>query len=288
MNEIDNIPTVDEIYQDIASEAAINNAISDLDIAGDTATQLRADIANESNASRNRIIAYIVSVFHYKLRVLFKLFKQDVIDLSRDQQYGTKRWYVFKAKQYQYGHQLIHTDKDSRYAVIDEAAKVVTQASVEESAYTVIVKAVQDSPQGYRKLTVDQVAGLQDYFSEISPAGIRVVVRSTDPDLVRIYGKVVCDAKQGLPGIKSQVQAAIASYLENLNFDGILSINQMRQRVLSIQGVIDWEITSVQTRLFTNPDFHEVSRIRKSYAGYMRIDAMHPLNSTLQFINSNV
>lgn len=288
MNEIDNIPSVDQLYEDIAGEAAINNVISDLGVAGDTAAQLRADIANDSNASRNRIIAYIVAVFHYKLRLLFKLFKHDVTNLSRDQQYGTKRWYVYKAKQYQYGHELIHTDKDSRYAVEDLAARVVDQASVEESAYTVIVKAAQDSPQGFRKLTVDQVAGLQDYFSEISPAGIRVVVRSTNPDLVRIYGKVVCDAKQGLPGIKSQVEATIASYLENLNFDGILSINEMRQRVLALQGVIDWEITNVQSRIYSSPDFHTVSRVRRSYAGYMRIDALHPLSSTLQFINANV
>lgn len=288
MSEIDDIPTVDAIYEDITGDIAVNDALSGLDASGDTAANLRTDIANNSNAGRNRIISYVVASAHYKLRVLFKFFVSVVRALSKDQQFGTKRWWVFKVKKFQYGHDLVHTDKDSYYATVDTDAQVVVQASVEESAYKVFVKVVQDSPQGYRKLTVDQRAALQDYCDEIKPAGIRVIVRSAAPDKIRIYGKVVCDAKQGLPNIQSNAEAAINDYLENLNFDGIFSINQMRQKVLAVPGVIDWEITGIQSRIDASTIWVSVSRIRRAYAGYMRVDAAFPLSSTLQFISSNV
>lgn len=288
MAEIDDIPSVDEIYEDITGDIAINAALVGLDASGDTAAQLRADIANGSNAGRNRTISYVVASAHHKLRVLFKFFVAEVRALSKDQQYGSKRWIVAKAKQYQYGYDLVHTDKDSYYATIDPTAQVVAQASVEEGAYKVYVKAVQDSPQGYRKLSIDERAGLQDYFDEIKPAGIRYVVRSANADKVRIYGKVICDAKQGMPGIQSNVEATINAYVQELNFDGIFSINQMRQAVLKLPGVIDWEITGVQSRMDSSAVWVGVSRIRRAYAGYMRVDAFFPLSSTLQYISSNV
>lgn len=289
MTEIDTIPSVDEIYEDITGDIAINTALDELDASGDLANDLREDIANESNAGRNRIIAWIVASAMVAQRVLWKLYVSIVRTMAADSQYGTARWYVYKALRFQYGSPVVYTTKDAVYDPQLNSLRIVDIAAVEEAAYKVILKVAKiPTPDSTQPLNSDERAAVQDYFDEVKPSGIRVIVRSASADKVRIYGKVVCDAKQGLANIQSNAISAIDRYLRQLDFNGVFSINQMRQRVLEVPGVTDWQIDLVESRLSSSSTWVSVSRVRRAYAGYMSVDSSYPLTTTLQFISSNV
>lgn len=279
---------IDEIYNDITAQEANNAALAALDTTGDTSAQFRADVANGSNVGRHRIVKYIIAQVMDSFQNLWEVFREQVNDLALDGHYGTARWYVAKALQYQYGHDLVFTPLDAVYDPVDTSARVVSQAAVEEAAYKVILKAsrlVNGVPQ---PLTADQRVGLQDFINEIKPVGIRVVVRSAFPDGLRVYGQMVGDAKQGLAAIEAAGQAAITAYITNLDFNGVFSINQMRQRVLAVPGMIDFNVDAVASRLANGTSWVAITRVRRAYAGYMKIDSSYPLSSTVEMISADV
>jgi hypothetical protein len=279
--------TPEEIYDEITAEQQAQTALADLDTSGDTATSLLNDVSNGSKVSRHRLVKWVVAYAMWAQRVLYEIFKIDVQNLAKDGHYGTPRWFVATAKRFQYGDNFVLTAKDFYYPTINSDNQVVATASVTELGYKVIVKAVKDGPTGYRKLNADERSGLQDFFDEIKPP-ITVEVRSAAADKARIYGEVICDAKQGIANIKANADAAIVDYLANLDFNGIYSINKMRQAVLDVTGVIDFLITQVDTRIDGTENWVNVTRVTNTYAGHMLVDAEFSLDDTLNYKSSNV
>jgi hypothetical protein len=280
---------VEEIYQDITNAVAIDTALNTLDGSGESATQLKADlISNPSVVSRNRLIMWLVAMAMYAHRVLWGEFRQDVTDLAREGHYGTKRWWAAKALEYQFGDDLVFTDKDAFYDPVDESARVVQLSSIDVAAFKVIVKAASLDGAVVSKLTSEQLLGLQDYCEEIAPTGINVEARSVDPDRLRVSGRVICDAKQGIEGIKAMAGAAADDYLLNLDFNGVFSITKLRQAVLAVPGVIDIDFTSVEANSATQANYFAVTRVYKTFAGYMKMDASNSFIDSMEFFSSNV
>jgi len=278
---------VDDIFNEITAEATTESVLDGLDASGDTATQLKQDINNGSNVGLNRTIAYLIAYAMQAQRSLFRLFKIDVQNLALDGHFGTKRWFVAKALQFQYGYNLTFTDKDAFYPIIDEAAKIVSHAAVSESAYHVIVKVAKTQNNALIKLSTDERLAVQDYFDELRPP-INVTVRSANSDKARIIGQVVTDAKQGIPNIQINVEQAIFNYLQTLDFNGVFSLNKLRQTILSVTGVIDVVFDDVAIRIDGNPVWNPVNRIYRSFAGFINLDANYQLSDTLTYLSSNV
>ncbi len=280
--------TIENIYDEIASEAAIDSALNDLDLSGDSATKFKEDVVTTSVVGRLRVLAWLVATAMFGHIALWEVFRRETKDLALDGHFGTKRWWVAKALAFQYGSDLVHTTKDSYYAVNLPAQRIVKQAAVVESAYKVIIKAVKSGTGGWVKLSTVERTALQDYCDEIKPAGMKVEVRSVNPDKLRIVGKVVCDAKQGILNIEANVGVAVFDYIQTLDFNGVFSITKLRAAVLAVPGVVDIQLDEVAARVDGSDDWVNVVRIRTAFAGYMAIDSSYPLTETLEFVSSNV
>lgn len=278
---------VEDNYNQIASEVALDEAINSLDGSGDNATQLKADVNNGSVVGRNRLIMWFVAYFMTLQQDLFALFKSDTKALALDGHFGTRRWFVAKALEYQYGDPLIFTRLDAYYDPVVPENRIVSQAACVELGYKVIVKAIKTSGGSITPLSSDERNGLQDYFDELRPP-VQVEVRSADSDRLRFNAEVVTDAKLGTINVQSNVEAAVNNYLSTLDFNGAFSINKLRQAILSVPGVIDVVIDNVESRISGSNNWVQIPRIHISYAGWMTMDQSSPLSEAITYTSSNV
>ncbi len=275
--------SVEEIYNQVASPSNIDDAIQLLDGTGDTATALKEDVTNGSSVSRNRLFRWVIAYCMWAQRVLFNQYRNDVEDLARNGHYGTARWFVQKALDFQYGHELIFTKKDAYYADDNEEARIVGYAAVVELGYKVIVKVIG---KDYALLNTDQVLGVNDYFDELRPP-LPVVVICSPADRLWLDATIVYDAKQGLPNIKANVDVAVNEFVRNLGFNGVLNRTKLKLTMLAAPGVIDVVFHNVRARANATETWIDVNRIYHSYAGWMTVDTDHPI-SNLNWISSNV
>lgn len=275
---------VGEIYNILASPQAVDESIAGLGGNGDTATQIKADVNNTSTFGRHRGIRWAVAYAMFALVTLWRIYKLDVQKLADEGHFGTKRWWVAKALEFQYGHDLVFTTKDAYYEVDDPDARIIGHAAVTSLAHKVIIKVV--SPD-WVPLTADQISALYDYCIEIRPPVIIQIV-SAFSDKLWVPATIVYDAKQGLPGIKANVHAEIASHIKKLNDHGVLNLTQLKIAIMAVPGVTDVVFGSVKGRAHASTQWQDIVRVYESFAGWMTIDPDHSLDNSLTWMASNV
>lgn len=268
------------IYNQIADAASAETALADLSPNPDTADLLRADLSSGSKVSPWRTFAWVVAYVNARLRDLFDLYKVEVVELAKDGHFGTRRWFVSKAKAFQYGHALVLTDLDGGYAVDDPAARIVAQAACVELANQVIVKVAKQVGAGLGPLTTPEVFAVNDYFQTLRPP-VTVTVLTAEADKLRLSGAVVYDAELILTGIQAGVQAAIDDYLRTLEFGGVMRLTDLKAAMLAVTGVVDVRLDLAEAR--TTGAWTQVSRIYYSYAGHMALDAGFPIATTMNW-----
>lgn len=273
------MPTATEtIYNQIADAAAIETALAPLSPSPDTADLLKADLSSGSVVSAWRLFAWVVAYVTKLQRDLFDLYKVEVVELAKDGHFGTRRWFVAKAKAFQYGHALVLTDLDGGYAVDDPPARIVAQAACVELANQVIVKVAKAVGSGLGPLSVPEVFAVNDYFQTLRPP-VTVTVLTAEADKLRLSGVVVYDAELVLTGIQAGVQAAIDDYLRTLEFGGVMRLTDLKAAMLAVTGVVDVRLDMAEAR--TTGAWTQVSRIYYSYAGHMALDAGFPIATTM-------
>lgn len=270
--------TTDTIYNGIVGAASQEAALADLTPNPDTAAQLRTDISSGSRVSVWRLFAWLFAYASKVQQDLFERYRKDVFDLSRDGHYGTRFWYIAKAKAFQLGHVLVMDSLDGGYAVDDPDARIVTHAAVAERANLVVVKVAKGTTAPLEKLEPVELSAVNDYFQHLRPT-VQVVTLTADPDAVKITGTVVYDPETPIMAVQSAVRQALDTYLATLDFGGVMRLTDMRNAMLAVEGVVDVVFTLVEARS-TGP-FRPVQRIYQSYAGHMQLDPYSSIISTI-------
>lgn len=279
---------INEIYNEIGGAAATESALNGVDISGDTSTSFLADVTNGSVVGRFRIIAWLVAVYCFFQRTLWRTYRKDVEALALDGHYGTKRWWVRKALEYQPFTEVVFTDNDAYFLPVVPELRIVTHAAVVESAYKVILKvAKSNGGTGLIALTQQERIGLQDYCDEIKPT-VQVEVRSSKPDLVRVVAAVITDAKLGNANIQSNVELAINTYLRTLDFNGAIRRTMLKLAILAVPGVLDVDIQSIHVKISANSPWMMINLRAITYSGHAVISSEFPLDQTLTYISQNV
>jgi hypothetical protein len=269
----------------MASEAAQEAALAELSPNPDTVTQLRAEVNAGSKVSVWRLLMWVVAYASKLQQDLFDRFKVEVADLAKDGHFGTRRWFVAKAKLFQVGHTLVFTDLDAGYDTIDVPARIVTHAAVVELANVVVVKVAKAQGTGLAKLTTPELVAVNDYFQELRPP-VQVTVLTADPDLLRLTGTVVYDGQVPLGGVQSAVQAAITQYLRTLDFGGVVRLTDLKEAMVAAFGVVDVRLDLVEVR--TTGPFVNIPRVHYTYAGHAALDAAFPIITSMQWQVGNV
>lgn len=273
------------IYNQIATAVDQETALAALNPSPDTTVQLQAELTAGSKVSPWRLFAWVVAYVTKLLHDQWDLYRQEVVDLAADGHFGTRRWFVAKAKAFQYGHVLVLTDLDGGYAVDDPAARIVTHAACIEMTNQVLVKVAKTAGTGLGPLSLPEHFAVNDYFQTLRPP-VTVTVLTADPDKLRITGVIVYDAELILGGIQAGVQTAINAYLTALEFGGVMRLTDLRAAILGVTGVVDLRLDLAEVR--TTGAWTSVSRIHYTYAGHMALDAGFPITTTMQWQAGNL
>jgi len=204
---------------------------------------------------------------------------QDLLDANR---VPNERWYIEKALDFQYGDTLVidPITYQVTYTIISEANKIIgscTTKLVDNSLYLKVRRVDTDI------LSNDELVAFQYYLSKVKAAGTRVIVENFEADNITLNMEVYYAGNYNVGSITSQVEAAINSYLENVEFDSKIIVNKLLDNLQSIVGVIDPRVISASaldslgnTTTFT----HEY----RTNAGYSVINPATPLSSTITYI----
>lgn len=248
-------------------------------IAAKAADSNLSGLTSTSTVAIWRLWTYIVAVCQWTLEVLYDLHKQEVKDILAVQRPHTLRWYVTKAKLFQYGDDLaIESDV---YDVIDESLQIVKQAAAVEGADAVNairLKVAKESAGLLAPLSTPELDAFKAYMALVKDAGVRLIITSSAPDNLRTnfviyYNPLIINPSGArIDGTAATpVKDAVNAFLLALPFNGVFLPNRLRDAVEAVDGVVIGELVYALCRFGTNP-FLPVTSEYNPDSGYLLLD----------------
>lgn len=201
-----------------------------------------------SKISLESILFYVVAVSMWTLEKLFDRHKQEVTELINELKPHSLRWYANKAKAFQFGKSLIpDTDQYDNTGLTDEQIRkqqVVKYSAVTEKAAIVYVKVATGSEGARTQLSPEQEVALAAYFKEVKDAGVKLNVVNLPADEFNVdidiyYDPQVFDETLNrLDGTGKLVHDTIASFVENLPFNGEYRNSALINTLTELDGVV--------------------------------------------------
>lgn len=226
-----------------------------------------------------------------------QLFEQHKIDISailNEQMSGTANWYAWKAKQFQFGQELVfETDYYDNTGLTSEqiaVRQVVKYAAAVESLDKSILylKIATESNGNRQPLSAAQLTAFKNYLNAYQFAGVRIVVINDQPDHIKLtidiyYDPQVLDetGKRLDGNANTPVQDAIRNYLKNLPFNGMHTNQALVDTLQVLDGVDVAEIKFAASRYGAYTQFTEINAREIAHAGYYQIS---DANLILNFI----
>lgn len=262
-----------------------------------TIPELKA-LNSVSRTSIFRLFIYVVSVCQWTLDQLFDLHRQEVTDTINRMKPHSLKWYVEKARQFQYGYNL-PPDSD----VYDNTGQ--TPEQVENSRivdYCAVVE--QPDSRGVLSLRVksatkkmdlgplsdDQLLSFTTYMNTIKDAGVRLIVTTSNPDDLRLklkiyYNPLVLDQKgTRLDGTDSSpITTAVKKYLTELPFNGALVLTYLVDRLQQIDGVVIPQIVTAEAR-YGKIEYKSIDVMYHPDSGYLALAEPLEPGKNLEFI----
>jgi hypothetical protein len=229
----------------------------------------------------DRCVIYAVAVCAYLLNNLFDLFKADVDETISAMKPHSLRWYALKSKAFQYGFSLVadadYYDNTGIDADVVAASKIVSNVAVTEQTRGLRIKVAKLVSSDLAPLGTTELAAFQFYMKQVKDAGVKLnittsVADNLKNDITIIYNPLVLNASgERINGTDPlPVQNAIRSFLKNLPFNGVFSIQKLEAKLLEIDGVTDLKINSISARYGLLP-FANVNISYTPDSGYLRI-----------------
>lgn len=226
-----------------------------------------------------------------------QLFEQHKIDISailNEQMSGTANWYAWKAKQFQFGQELVfeadYYDNTGLTSEQISSRQVVKYAAAVESLDKSILylKIATESNSNRQPLSAAQLTAFKNYLNAYQYAGVRIVVINDQPDHMKLtidiyYDPQVLDeaGKRLDSNANTPVQDAIRNYLKNLPFNGMYTNQALVDTLQVLDGVDVAEIKFAASRYGAYTQFTEINAREIAHAGYYQIS---DANLILNFI----
>jgi hypothetical protein len=231
--------------------------IRDEIIAQKEATAALSELDSTSAVAVWRLWVYVVAVAIHVHETLFDAHKKEVQALLDLQRPHTVRWYVTKAKLFQYGSALL-PDSDVYDPIVeaDQIVKLAAAVEVPSVSTTVlrlkVAKLVGGSPAA---LSAPEMTAFNAYMQIVKDAGVNLQCTTGDPDDVRLtyeiyYDPLVLDAAGArLDGtLATPVKDAVNNYLGSLIFNGLFIVNKCTEAIMAVDGVVIARCALAQAR----------------------------------------
>jgi hypothetical protein len=267
------IMTIKDFYNQIYAEKA-NWSELDSFVEGSASTSSTAadrflnDVQSNSAVADWRLWLWVVAFMSWFLNGLFELFKKETEELANRKYAGSQAYYVDRMLAYQDGDNVIYSNGNPTYSVIDESKRIISFVSVPRSGGGAV--AVKVAKEGPTPLTSEEYNRTRAYLTEITPPGIISNLISAVADRVRYDIELFFNPLYDYTTVQAAVKAAIVSYFENLPFNGEITRNAFIDAIQAVDGVMDVYINAFEHATGVG-DYVEVTRAVQSYAGYVEI-----------------
>ena len=233
------------------------------------ATLSSINLSSKTSIWRQFLEVVAWAIFNFQLAVNLHL--QEIQDLIANQKVFNLRRYQKETLRFQYGFDLLEDSDEFKTTFLVNG--VETEATEEQiEAYKVIKYAacnrvisdgkvriiLKIAPENMDEILPDEVmTAFGRYIEEIAPAGDNVRFVNYLPDMLRFAFKIKYDPKvllsNGMHIVNANypVQDAINTFLQNLPFNGELSIQKLETAILSAEGVDDLQTLSIETKWIT-------------------------------------
>lgn len=229
-----------------------------------------------------RLLIYIVAVAMWTQDKIYDLLKTEIDDTISRLKPHSLRWYAEKAKAFQYGYNLFgetdYYDNTALTADVVAASKIVSYAAVVEQIRGVRIKVAKTIATDLGALTAGELASFIAYMKIIKDAGVKLLITTGTADLLRSvlrikYNPLVLNAAGGrIDGTNADpVKDAIKTFLKNLPFNGVFSVQKYVDAIQAVEGVEDLNVDEIQTK-YGILNFSTVNISVIPDAGYLRIN----------------
>jgi hypothetical protein len=170
------------------------------------------------------------------------------------------------------------------YQVIDPTTNIIAFSSTIQATNNrqVTIKVASNDGNGNpQQLTQDQLSAAASFVDRKKGAGLLISVVSFPADILTLDIDIYYDGQYVQSTVKSNVQAAITTYLQQLPFDGTIVISKLFDAIQSVQGVNDLLINSANG----TPDGGQpivFDRVYATNAGYASFDATNSIINLIQ------
>jgi hypothetical protein len=249
-----------------------------------TDATLAALLTSTSRTAIWRLWIFIIAVVCWTLEQLHDLFKADVNEIIAEKVPHSLRWYVKKAKEFQYGYNLVpERDYYDNTGIPDDvvaASKIVAYAAftVEPNVRMKLAKKVGNN---LAPLTPVERLAFVAYARRFRDAGVPLkdsTITSTNPDKLRVvirarYNPLILNANgERLDGADNfPLRNGGKDYLQNVVFNGLVSVQKFVDRMQKVEGIDDLHIDEIQSQYgalpFTSIDIDVIPD-----SGYMIIE----------------
>jgi hypothetical protein len=260
--------TITEIQDDIINRITVTAGLSDL--------------TSTSKVAVWRMWTYIMAVTVWALENLFDLHKNEVNTLINEKAPHSLRWYANKAKDFQYGSELVHEEDyyDNTNLSEDDLAekKIIAFSAIVEQEKGLRLKVATILSGDLEALSTGQLAAFEEYMNRIKDAGVNpLVIESRSADNLKLslniyYNPLVLDNTGArLDGTDPDpVGKKIKDYLKNLPFNGTMVLAYLVDALQQVDGVVIPHIVQAQARYGALP--YTAFDVKYSPdAGYLRI-----------------
>lgn len=245
-------------------------------------------LSSPSQTAVWRLWVNVVAFCHRTLEELWDWFRADVQAIADRASPGTVGWIAAQSKRFQYSESeqyLLTVAEDGvvGYSQVVPEAQIIAYASVRERSdgLVQIKVAKADGAGDPSPLTSPELTAFEGYYSKIKFPGVRTIITSQVAARVRVQGTVYYAPGSELGQVQAAVEAAIASYLRAIPFDGLLYREKLQDAVQAIPTVISFPINSLTV------DGAEVPRVEELLPGYGVLDPDAALSGTLTYTPEN-
>ena len=262
--------TIKEIYDDLITEKETFTSLSGLTspTVPDTSQLMLTELETNSKVAVWRLMYWVVAVSSFALQSLMDIFKSEVETIALNAVTGTLRWYVVMSKAFQNGYDLTWTD-NLKWEYTDTstadavAAKIVTQASANETNSELIIKCAKGESGSLEPLSTAELASFTSYIDDIKFAGtvttiINEAALELDFSLTVTYDPLVLSSAGLLirDGVTYPVTVASEAYLQGIPFNSEFKVMSFIDAIQVAEGVENvvisaCDIVSPATNLLT-------------------------------------
>lgn len=242
-----------------------------------------------SAVSLENILFSVMAICLWTLEKLFDLHKEEVLSIIKEMKPHSLRWYMNKAKAFQYGDELYAEedfyDNTGKTAEQVAASKIVSYTAVVEHERGLRIKVAKTNGNQLAPLTQglvgessNELQAFKEYMKRIKDAGVRLLITTDEADKLKLKLKIYYDPLilnnngQRLDGTDSEpVQKAVRNYLKNLPFNGYVVQTYLVDALQKVDGIVVPVIENIETK-FGTYGFAQMAEIYNPDAGYMVID----------------